>query len=266
LTSELKSRMFGRCRSRPIAEAVMDHAAFDALSRRLARPASRRSIIAGMFAAAAPFAAAGAARKRRKQTAKCVKLGAACGGKRKCCAGECRHHVCGCPFDKRQCGNKCIESFGCCGVSECPATQDPCLEPACAANLCATKPKPGMSCEGGLKRCNDAGHCVAVTCQQANDCPGSDTACQTRVCKNGLCELEFANLYTFVTQSPLGDCLKVVCDGFGGQTTIPDDTDMPDGDECAIWCDSGIVMRTNKPAGTPCGGGNRHCDGAGRCV
>ncbi len=244
----------------------MDPVAFDALSRRLARPASRRILIAGMFAATAPFIDVGAAGKRRKKKAKCVKLGAACGGKRKCCAGECRHHLCGCPFNQKQCGNKCISSSGCCTVAECQETQDPCLERLCAANQCATKPRPGAICEGGLKRCNDAGLCDAVRCQQASDCPGDDTVCQSRVCRNGLCELEFANLYTFVTQSPLGDCSKVVCDGFGGTTTIPDDSDTPVGDECAIWCDGGIVMRRNKLAGAPCGGGSRQCDGAGHCV
>ena len=229
----------------------MDPAAFDALSRRLARPSSRRTMIAGVFAAVAPFAGVGAASRRRKKKTRCVKLGAACGGKRKCCAGACSHHLCNCPFEERQCGNKCIANSGCCTVAECPATQDPCLDRVCATNQCATKPRPGAPCDDGLKRCDDAGHCVAATCQQASDCPGDDTICQSRVCKNGLCDLEFANLYTFVTQLPLGDCLKVVCDGFGGHETVLDDNDAPAGDECAIWCDSGIVMRTNKPAGTP---------------
>lgn len=66
-----------------------------------------------------------------------------------------------------------------------------------------------------------------------------------------------------------GDCLKVICDGKGGQTEVADDADIPaNTSDCTERaCQSGAPTSANKPSGAPCGqDGALHCDGVGHCV
>jgi hypothetical protein len=62
------------------------------------------------------------------------------------------------------------------------------------------------------------------------------------------------------------DCKTDVCQG-GTQTTVPLDTDVPDGDTCLSYtCDAGTATPHNTAANTPCGAGGSKCDGSGHCV
>jgi hypothetical protein len=54
-----------------------------------------------------------------------------------------------------------------------------------------------------------------------------------------------------------GDCRKVVCNGMGGTTTVPDDTDLQDdGNPCTTdSCSGGVPQHLPAGNGTSCGGG-----------
>ena len=65
-----------------------------------------------------------------------------------------------------------------------------------------------------------------------------------------------------------GDCKLAQCDGNGQVETVEDSGDipMPDGNPCTEdICNGDMPEHPNRPAGTPCMGGNM-CDGNGNCV
>jgi hypothetical protein len=125
----------------------------------------------------------------------------------------------------------------------------------------------GQDCTGGA--CQN-GVCTAE-CSSPQNCPGTDTDCQTRTCTGGTCGMSFANAGTAVTVQTAGDCKKTVCDGNGGTTNEVDNTDLPadDGDDCTqVACISGTPQFANQPSGSPCieGGQPGTCNGSGACI
>jgi hypothetical protein len=142
----------------------------------------------------------------------------------------------------------------------------------CTSDLCTngTPSNPplvtGTSCGPSLI-CDGAGACVG--CVTAADCPGTDTTCSHRTCTNNQCGTSPAALGTFVDGGSAGDCQKIVCDGYGGTTTAPDDTDLPANTNPCLQslCASGVPSNPPKAQGATCSeGGGTECDGAGHCV
>lgn len=106
-------------------------------------------------------------------------------------------------------------------------------------------------------------------CSTPADCPDTDIPCQQRTCIAGTCGLTNAPAGTSLPdadQTP-ADCQLAVCDGSGGITTEPDDTDIPDdANPCTTdLCTAGVPSHLAEPLGTPCGAA-LICDGAAQCV
>ncbi len=74
------------------------------------------------------------------------------------------------------------------------------------------------------------GACVA--CTVANDCPGQDSACQTRTCVSGTCGVAFVASGTALPTQTAGDCLRVACNGSGATVSTADNSDVPTNPAC----------------------------------
>jgi hypothetical protein len=125
----------------------------------------------------------------------------------------------------------------------------------------------GTAC-GSNGLCDGKGACTG--CVVASDCPGQDGDCQTRTCNGGVCGFDVANAGKVLTTQAAGDCRKLVCDGFGGLTSVVDNADQPadDGNPCTDdSCANGAPVHPPKTARTTCSaGGGSLCDGLGACV
>ena len=142
----------------------------------------------------------------------------------------------------------------------------------CTSDLCTTGTPSnppvasGTSCGPSLM-CDGNGACVG--CVTANDCPGTDSTCRHRTCTSGSCGVSNASVGTLVTNTPVGDCHKDVCDGSGNVVTVVDDTDVPTSANTCLGgaCSNGAPSNPPLAAGTACSTGNGiKCDGAGACV
>jgi hypothetical protein len=72
-----------------------------------------------------------------------------------------------------------------------------------------------------------------------------------------------------VTQQTIGDCTKVVCDGAGNQSPVPDDLDVPaDKKDCMIrGCAQGVPTATPAAMGATCmQATGKLCTSAAQCV
>jgi hypothetical protein len=49
----------------------------------------------------------------------------------------------------------------------------------------------------------------------AEDCPGQDTECQTRICVSNVCDFDYEQLGFVLTQQTPGDCKTAICNGNG---------------------------------------------------
>jgi hypothetical protein len=144
---------------------------------------------------------------------------------------------------------------------------------ACTRDVCAAGVPshpfvaPGTAC-GSNGLCDGKGACTG--CVVASDCPGQDGECQTRTCKAGVCGFDVANAGKVLTAQAGGDCRKLVCDGFGGTTSVVDNADLPtdDGNPCTDdLCANGAPVHPPKTARTTCSAsGGILCDGLGACV
>jgi hypothetical protein len=146
-----------------------------------------------------------------------------------------------------------------------PVDNNACTTDECTAGTPAHRPvASGTGC-GGTQVCDGANHCVA--CLSAATCPGTDTECRPRSCVNGVCG--FANTVggTAKAAQVTKDCKRVLCDGSGGEFSVPDLTDLPvDGNACtADLCNGSTPSNPPLGAGVTCGG-TSVCDGAGACV
>jgi len=110
----------------------------------------------------------------------------------------------------------------------------------------------------------------SAECAAPEDCPGTDTDCQTRTCSSGVCGFEYAPSGTSTMAQTPGDCLTSVCDGMGATTSENAADDIfDDQNPCTVdTCDAGKPSNAPVVAGEACsdGGPGKLCDGAGQCV
>jgi hypothetical protein len=115
---------------------------------------------------------------------------------------------------------------------------------AASATITAT-----LGAEAPTATVNVSGQCVA-----ASDCPGSDTACQTRTCISNTCGFSYASAGTVIAAQSAGDCHQNLCDGAGNISNAIDNTDVPvDGNVCTSdVCTAGVPSNPNAYDGTAC--------------
>jgi hypothetical protein len=122
--------------------------------------------------------------------------------------------------------------------------------------------------QSGGAFCDGAGACVA--CNQASQCSGTDTDCQTRSCASHVCGFNYTMAGTPTSSQTSNDCKENQCDGSGGVNAANNDLDVPvdDGNQCtAEVCMTGVGSHPAKAANVACNAGGGHfCDGAGACV
>ncbi len=113
--------------------------------------------------------------------------------------------------------------------------------------------------------CNAAGACAG--CVADSDC-GEDNPCTKWACENSLCVKNILLVGTIVTNSVIGDCRAIVCNGFGDveEAIAPGDF-PPDGNECtADACTlDGKAVHPPSNIDTPCGTCGT-CSKDGSCV
>lgn len=219
-----------------------------------------------------------------------AKDGAACGvsGQAKCANGLCT----GCntpgqcplggPCEIPTCTAQGLDKV--CGfmvaVGHTISNVDPsdCYQAACdASGLIVTVPAPADvppadANECDVEACSESGAVMHTPVADGTACGGS-TECMPKGCTGGLCEgLPLPAAGTAIAAQTGGDCKLVVCDGLGGTSEQPDETDKP-GDanpsDCVVpACDAaGSPTMVNAPAQTPCAGGVIGvCDGMGTCL
>lgn len=143
------------------------------------------------------------------------------------------------------------------GGSACVPENDmnDCTDDACNTDgTTAHTPKAeGTACSSnGGSKCDANGACVQ--CFTAEECPGDDTACQTRTCTMGACGFDYTAADTPIPTQVAGDCLITVCDGNGATIDNNDDMDVPDDMNACTddVCTMGTPSNTNLPQGTDC--------------
>jgi hypothetical protein len=147
-----------------------------------------------------------------------------------------------------------------------PDDRNPCTNDFCMVGVPSHTMLPVNSTCGGLNKCNATGQCVG--CVVANDCPGTDTVCQTRACSTqGICSVTFVAAGTVLADPTAGDCKGLECDGAGNPRPVTNNTDLPvDGNPCTTdECSAGTPSHRPVNSGTTCGTG-LVCDGANHCV
>jgi hypothetical protein len=150
--------------------------------------------------------------------------------------------------------------------SDVPDDRNPCTNDSCTNGAPMHTMLPVNSSCGGQNRCNAGGQCVG--CLTGTDCPGSDTACQTRTCSSqGVCGFSFKASGTVLTDPIAGDCKGQQCDGSGNIVSVNNNSDLPvDGNPCTTdECSAGTPAHHPVGSGTACGTG-LVCDGATHCV
>lgn len=122
-----------------------------------------------------------------------------------------------------------------------PEPANPCLDPACVNRRCYLDiARDGEPCGEPSGVCYTPPECLAGECV-SDPRPFGDP----------------------LPDSDLKDCNAPACDGRGGETTVPDDTQAPDETECADrYCEDGAVKVQPKSGATTCTFGMfKCCDG-----
>jgi hypothetical protein len=150
-----------------------------------------------------------------------------------------------------------------------PITPDPglCREWQCSGSspiLIDSASTKSCSDSDGGQWCNGQGNCVQ--CRDANDCPGEDTACQTRICDLGRCYLQYAG-----EQEPCSDGQPDhrVCDGGGHCVSCVLAADCPgDEAECKLCQGNQCQYRAGEPLAQQVAGDcqQAECDAFGGAV
>ncbi len=144
-----------------------------------------------------------------------------------------------------------------------------CTSETCSAGTPVHPPKAAdTACnQDGGSFCNATSSCVA--CNAPAQCPGADTACQTRTCSGNACGVDKVAGGTPIVAQTVGDCRQNQCDGGGNIVPVVDDTDVPadDGNECtAEVCSGGVASHPMVMPGTTCDQNGGHvCDSSGAC-
>ncbi|HEX4824086.1 MAG TPA: hypothetical protein VFV19_07215 [Candidatus Polarisedimenticolaceae bacterium] len=107
------------------------------------------------------------------------------------------------------------------------------------------------------------GHCAGDA-----DCPATGNPCTQAVCSFGNCGVNNVPIGTAVPAQTAGDCETNVCDGNGGITQQPDNTDVPvDGNACtADLCTGGVPSNPPQADGTACSDGDGVSCQSGVCT
>jgi hypothetical protein len=141
-----------------------------------------------------------------------------------------------------------------------------CTTDTCSAGAPQHAPlAAGTPCgAGGTLACDGAGSCVG--CLSDADC-GAAGECLVPACEAGTCVAQPAPAGTVLADQTSGDCGLLACDGTGGVTITPDNTDVPnDNNACTNdLCENGVPQHVNLPAGSACGQ-EQQCNGAGQCL
>jgi pectin methylesterase-like acyl-CoA thioesterase len=149
--------------------------------------------------------------------------------------------------------------------TDAPSDGNACTDDGCVGGVPTFTPvAPGTACGDG-RTCDANARCIQ--CATAADCPGQDTACQTRTCSaDGVCGVATLSPGTPIAAQMIGDCQVVVCDATGNAVPMVDDNDLPvDGNVCTDdVCTNGAPSNPPVAPETSCGGSNV-CDGAGHC-
>ncbi|HEY1555105.1 MAG TPA: hypothetical protein VGF94_09770 [Kofleriaceae bacterium] len=144
-----------------------------------------------------------------------------------------------------------------------PTAVGACTTARCTDGVPSTPPaEAGTACGTGLE-CDDVGQCVG--CLEPLQCPGSNTACQTKTCVNETCGVENTATGTKTTTQTTGDCQDVECDGSGNTMSVENDNDNPADAACTTGgCSAGVPTHDPKLSGTACGTGHV-CNDTGVC-
>jgi len=173
----------------------MDAARFDALTKVVARSASRRQVLAALGAALGASLGLGEAAR----AARCAGPGQACGPSRACCGAlACTAGACappgqgngnggagggssrGCPAGQSRCGGACVALAS--DPTNCGACGNVCATAVADATATCTNGACGVACGAGYQPCNGA--CIpTASCCTAADCPGG----QCLTCTNHAC-------------------------------------------------------------------------------
>ncbi|HEU0115099.1 MAG TPA: hypothetical protein VFQ80_10505 [Thermomicrobiales bacterium] len=249
----------------------MDCDRFDAISRALAQPASRRRTLGAVVAAALAPAAAAA----RPEPAKCLAQGKRCSlppsddaspghGKRGDKGGKGKHHP-------RSCA-KCCSRYGAAGADgkarcSCKPEGETCDGPSqCCGGLC----RNGVctACPGDLTACNgncvdlqtDDRHCGSCehACADGQRCVGGNCVCDGTSCPRGCCGGPDGTTCQRGTDDAACGIGGAACQSCGACTTC-------DGTQCvnATAC-CGDTSSCQGGACVACAAGQR-CQG-GQCV
>lgn len=128
----------------------------------------------------------------------------------------------------------------------------------------------GAGGAGGASGAGGGGGGTGIECTTELTCPGETNACQTRSCVAGVCKLVLEAEGKTIPGQPVGDCMRMECDGAGQVRTVLDQQDVPDdGKQCTQdECDSeGMFLHLPKMLGAMCTqGGGQVCTSMGQCV
>jgi hypothetical protein len=207
----------------------MDSDRFDELSKKLARPRSRREALGLLGAAVASLVtgkSVGAAPKEDKPS-KCYGGGSSCTNAKQCCSGTCTNRRCAPEIPPE-----------CTAAADCPGADTECQVRTCTAGVCGTENRlAGTDCLAGV--CNGTGQCVECL-------SGAD--CESGLCENGACTP------TCLDDPQLGQPCSAglgVCRGEGFYVCTED--------RLGVVCDA--VQGAPNPNGEICNGLDDDCDG-----
>jgi hypothetical protein len=149
-----------------------------------------------------------------------------------------------------------------------PTSTNPCVIEGCSMGApTATNVVAGVACTGatGDTVCDGNGNCAQ--CVAPANCPGTDTACQTRTCTANICGVSYVPKGTMVPPLPPGNCQQNQCNGMGAVVAVADDTNVPtNGSVCDVAsCSMGMPVLAPAAAGTSCGT-MKTCNGTGSCT
>ncbi len=227
----------------------MDSDRFDDLSRKLARPRSRREALR-LFGAAVAGLVVGKpadAAPRSDKPKKCYGGGSLCTNAKQCCSGICTN---------RQCAPEIPPE--CTVGTDCPGADTECQVRTCTAGICGTQNLvAGTGCSSGL--CDGNGQCVECL-------TGAD--CASGVCENNACTPSCLNdpLLGEACAVGTGACLRsgvyvctadglgVVCDAVAGAPSAEICNGIDD--DCDGEVDEGVICPPLPNATTACAGGN----------
>jgi Cys-rich repeat protein len=140
-----------------------------------------------------------------------------------------------------------VNSASCQSDKECE-DGDPCTVATCEAHACKYAP---VTC-GLDASCNSNGKCMP--CMNDAQC-GESTACASRVCAQGTCQVHMFATSTQVPDPKADDCVHPECDGKGNLIDAPN--------PLASTCQGGVCDGKGKcvecVTDVTCGGAKPHC-------